>query len=389
MSVTAQALNDSSGHSADQRLALIGAVTVLFSITAFIAGLLGVLPPGISTAIVMLGMGIALRVAWTYVPRSATSASRTRITTLMSNAGLAISAVAIAVALPRLTKTSGVGVLLIDLLAQLWTVAILAAAAAMVRTLGWRAFLGAFLGAFLFGFLGLNGLARFLGRPVILALGTPSVFAAGIWVPVTEELSKMIPVMFVLVLAMRRTESRPSLVDLVLVGASAAAGFAVNENAGYGRGGFSLTASTLLSPIYPGALHGSAYGWTVIQTGHLVHTALITLGVGFAFLYRHRVRRSWIVALVAISVTLTEHCSQNAMITGHVNEVLAKILLALTLNGRLATLLLVAGVAYAAILESRAVGGGFQARAWWPLRPSEIQRRRARLASLQTSAGAR
>jgi len=120
-----------------------------------------------------------------------------------------------------------------------------------------------------------------------------------------------------------------------------------------------------------------------------VHTALITLGVGFAFLYRHRVRRSWIVALVAISVTLTEHCSQNAMITGHVNEVLAKILLALTLNGRLATLLLVAGVAYAAILESRAVGGGFQARAWWPLRPSEIQRRRARLASLQTSAGAR
>jgi len=209
MSVTAQALNDSSGHSADQRLALIGAVTVLFSITAFIAGLLGVLPPGISTAIVMLGMGIALRVAWTYVPRSATSASRTRITTLMSNAGLAISAVAIAVALPRLTKTSGVGVLLIDLLAQLWTVAILAAAAAMVRTLGWRAFLGAFLGAFLFGFLGLNGLARFLGRPVILALGTPSVFAAGIWVPVTEELSKMIPVMFVLVLAMRRTESRP------------------------------------------------------------------------------------------------------------------------------------------------------------------------------------
>jgi RsiW-degrading membrane proteinase PrsW (M82 family) len=385
MSVTAQALNDSSGHSADQRLALIGAVTVLFSITAFIAGLLGVLPPGISTAIVMLGMVIALRVAWTYVARSATSASRTRITTLMSNAGLAISAVAIAVALPRLTKTSGVGVLLIDLLAQLWTVAILAAAAATVRTLGWRAFLGAFL----FGFLGLNGLARFLGRPVILALGTSSVFAAGIWVPVTEELSKMIPVMFILVLAMRRTESRPSLLDLVLVGASAAAGFAVNENAGYGRGGFSLTASTLLSPIYPGALHGSAYGWTVIQTGHLVHTALITLGVGFAFLYRHRVRRSWIVALVAISVTLTEHCSQNAMITGHVNEVLAKILLVLTLNGRLATLLLVAGVAYAAILESRAVGVGFQARAWWPLRPSEIQRRRARLASLQTSAGAR
>jgi hypothetical protein len=194
--------------------------------------------------------------------------------------------------------------------------------------------------------------------------------------------------MLILMLALRRSKSRPSLLDLVLVGGWAAAGFAVYENATYGRGIFSLSASYLMSPVFPGSLKGLAYGWTIIQTGHLVHTALIALGVGFVFLYGHRLRRSWIVAATALAASLIEHCSQNSIITGGVNKILADVLLIITLNGRLSTLLLAAGIVYVAAIEWRAVGGDFRPREWLQPPPAEMQRRGARLAVVQSGARA-
>jgi RsiW-degrading membrane proteinase PrsW (M82 family) len=384
MSVTAQTLPAPASRGADLRLAVIGATTVTLSIAAFAAGYFGALPSGLSTALVILGMGMALKLMWTYVARSASSASRVRVGILMSNIGLGISVLAALAALPRLTKTAGVGLLLIDLLAYLWTLALLTAAAGAVRTLGWRAYLGAFL----LGFLGVTGLARFLGRPLILALGTSSVFAAAIWVPLTEELCKMLPVILLLVLALRRRQMRPSLLDLVLIGAWAGAGFAVYEDATYGRGGFSLTAIPILSLIFPATLKGSAFGWSVAQTGHMVHTALIALGIGFAVLYRHRQPRSWIVAATALGAALIEHCSQNAINTGGVSKHVGEALLVVSLNGRLSAILLVVGIAYVLIIEWRAVGGRFRPRDWLQLPPAEIQRRGALLAALQTRGAA-
>jgi RsiW-degrading membrane proteinase PrsW (M82 family) len=379
-----QSLQNSAAQSAhikaDTRLALVGGITVLFSVAAFAAGLLGALPSATSTVLVLLGMGVALKVTWIYVARSSSSASRARTTAMLSNTGLAIAAITVIAAVPRLTKTSGVALLLADLLAQLWTMAILTAAAGPVRTLGWRAFAGAFL----VGFLGLTGMARVIGRPLILMLGTSSVLAAGIWVPLTEELCKMLPVILILVLALRRSDTRPSLLDLVLVGAWAAAGFAVNENASYGRGGFSLVASPFVSILFPGTMKGMAYGWTVAQTGHLVHTALIALGVGFAFLYRRRLQRFWIVPAIAVAAALIEHCSQNSITTGGLNKIVAEFLLAITLGGRLSALLLVAGIVYVVAFEWRALGGALGPRAWLALTSSEMQRRGALLASLQT-----
>jgi RsiW-degrading membrane proteinase PrsW (M82 family) len=136
------------------------------------------------------------------------------------------------------------------------------------------------LGAFLVGFLGLMGLARFMGRPVIVALGTNSLFAAALWVPITEEICKLLPLAFVLFFARRRSDARSSLLDVVVLAGCAAAGFAVSENASYGRGGFSLSAVPLVSLLSPAALKGSAFGWPMVQTGHLVHSALIALGIG-------------------------------------------------------------------------------------------------------------
>ncbi len=382
MSATAQDLKHPAAAGADLRLALIGAATVLFSMAALAAGWLGALSAGISTAIVLLGMGFALKLAWTYMARSASSASRARLSTRLSNTGLAIAAIAAVVAVPRLTKSSGIERLLIDLLAQLWTLAILSAVAAPVRTVGWRALLGAFL----FGFLGLTALARYIGRPLVEALGTSSVLAAGVWVPLTEELCKMLPVLLILRLALRRTAARPALLDLVLIGAWAAAGFAVYENATYGRGGFSLLNSPLLSLILPSIPHGSAYGWSVTQTGHLVHTALIALGVGYTFLYRRRLSRPWIVATAAIAVALIEHISQNSIATGAVSSLIGKSLLVITMGGRLSALLLLAGIAYVLAIEWRALGGGFRPRQWLQLPPAEIGRRTALLAKAQMRA---
>jgi len=377
MTAAAHALNQSPPRS-DIRLAVVGAATVLFSVAAFASGALGAMPQGLSTALVMVGMGVALKLTWTYVGRSASSTRRAHIATLLSNCGLAMAALTVIAAVPRLTKAGGVSLLLIDALAQLWTLAIMTALAGPVRTLGWRAFAGAFL----FGFLGVTGVARFVGRPVIVALGTSSVFAVGIWVPVTEEICKMLPAILVLVLALRRSTIRPSLLDVVLVATWAAAGFAIFENASYGRGSFSIGAIPVFSVMFPMMGRGAAYGWTLVQSGHVVHTALIALGVGFSFLYRDRLPRAWIVAAVAIAASLIEHCSQNSIIVG-LNPWLGKPLLLISLNGRLCALLLPAAFGYVLAMEWRALKSPGKPRQWLLLQAPEAGRRGALLAVLQ------
>jgi len=373
-----------SGKGADIRLAIIAGTSVAISLAAFAAGLTGNLPSGISTVVVLVGVSIGLRVAWSYAAASASSPSRAGTTLMISNAGLAISAVALLAALPRLTQSAGVRTFLIDLLAQLWTIAVLTVVAGSARTLGWRAFAGVALT----GFLAITGLARFVGRPLIENLGASNLFAVAVWVPVTEELVKLIPVAIVLALALRRSDARPSALDVMLLGAWTGAGFAVYENAALGRGGFSLWTNPALSLLVPSAGKGTAFWWPVVQTGHLMHTALIALAVAFAVLYGRRIRRAWIAAAVAIGAVLLEHCSQNAMATGDLNETVAKATLVLSLGGWLSSTLLVAGVAYVAAFEWRIIGGAFRPVDWFRLQPAEALRRSALLARAQRGGAA-
>jgi RsiW-degrading membrane proteinase PrsW (M82 family) len=369
-----------SGKGADLRLAVIAGTSVFVSVAAFAAGLTGNLPPGVSTIVVLVGVSIGLRVAWSYAATSASSPSRAATTLMISNVSLAISAVALLAWLPRLTQSAGVQTFLIDLLAQLWTIAVLTVVAGPVRTLGWRAFAGVALT----GFLAITGLARFVGRPLIENLGASNLFAVAVWVPVTEELVKLIPVAIVLALALRRTDARPSALDVMLLGAWTGAGFAAYENAALGRGSFSLLTNPALSLVVPSTGKGTAFGWPVMQTGHLVHTTLIALAVAFAVFYGRRTRRAWIAAAVAIGAVLLEHCSQNAMAAGDLNEVIAKATLVLTLGGWLTSMLLVAGVAYVTAFEWRIVGGAFRPVDWVRLQPAEAFRRSELLARAQS-----
>lgn len=337
------------------------------------------MPAGVGTTVVLIGMGLVLKLAWTITCKSADSASRARFTLLMSNIGLIVASLSALAALPHLSKAAGFGLVIVDLMAQLWTLGLLFVATGPARTLGWRALLGAFL----LGFLGLMGLARFVGRPMIVALGTNSLFAAAVWVPVTEEICKLLPLAFVLFFALRRSNARPSLLDIVLLTGCAAAGFAVSENASYGRGTFSLNAAPLVSLLAPAALKGSAFGWALVQSGHLVHSALIALGVGFVVLYRGRLTRAWIVPVVAVSGVLVEHCSQNAIVVGGLNRYVGEFCMIITLGGRLCALLLALGVGYVMTLEWRAFAPLSPVKDWLQVSAQESNRRASRLAALQ------
>jgi hypothetical protein len=145
----------------------------------------------------------------------------------------------------------------------------------------------------------------------------------------------------------------------------------------------------LLSLFVPSALEGHAVGWTVVQTGHLVHSALIGLGIGFALLYRQRMRRAWVFALAAVLAVLLEHMGQNALAESHVNTAVAQVVLGLTLNGRLSSLLLFAGVGAVLAIEWRAVGVEIRPSVWSRLPVAEASRRASRLAQAQHAQGVR
>ncbi len=365
---------------ADRRLAIIAGASGAVSIAALVARLMGALSSGIATVVATIAVGVGLKVAFTYAARSASSAGRARIMNTVSLVGLGVSAAAGLAALPRLTQAGGIGLFAADVLAQLWTLAILLVVTGPVRTFGWRVFAGAGLT----GFLAITGLARLVGRPLIVWLGTSSILAGAVWVPITEELFKLIPVFLVLAIAVRRTTVRPAALDVMLVGAFTAAGFQAYENAGFGRGGFHLSAVPALSLVFPMDGAGMAAGWTVAQTGHLVHTALLALGIAFVVLYRNRLRSPGRVALVVIAAVLIEHCAENAMATGRVGDLLSRVLIVLILGGWLSSLALVGAVAYVLRIERRCVGAeGWRLDRWIVVPPAESRRRAAALARAQ------
>lgn len=368
-----------SPATGDRMLAVVAGGSVVLSIAAVLARFAGVLPDGPAAMIALVGAGIGLKVALSYAARSASSAARTRMMTLVSTVGLAISGLIVLASLPRITKAAGLHPFAMDVAAQLWTLALLMLAAGPVRTIGWRAFVGAGLT----GLLGITALARLVGTPLVEKLGTSSILATAVWVPITEEALKLLPAALVLRMAMRRTATRPSVLDLTMIGAWTGAGFSIFENATSGRGFFSLTANPLLSLLFPSEGKGTASGWTVAQMGHMGHTALIVLGVSFALMYRRQFSRAWVAPVAALAAVLVEHCSQNAMITGHLNGVVTKISIVLTLGGRLTSLMLIGGVAYVIALEWRVVDGAFAPKSWFPLPPAEAQRRSKLLAVAQ------
>ncbi len=233
----------------DRQLAAIAALCITLSLAAVLVHALGLASAPVAVTVVLLpvGVGVGLRVALVYAGRAAGSVRRTQVMTLVSSVGLGISVLTLVGVVPHLTQAGGMAKFGDDLFAHGWTLAVVTLAVATVRTLGWRAFLGAGLT----GFLAVPAIAALIGRPVVSHLGTNSGLATAGWAPLIEEILKALPVLLIAVLAVRRSATRPSAADLLLLGLWSGAGFALFENAVYGRGGANWSAAPLASLLVP------------------------------------------------------------------------------------------------------------------------------------------
>ena len=266
----------------DRRLGAIASVCIALSLAGVLVHALGLASAPLAVTMVLLPAGIGLRVALSYAGRAAGSVRRTQVMTLVSSIGLGISALTLFGVLPHLTRAGGGPTLGPTFSGPVWRGPSYLAVGS-VRTLGWRAFLGAGLT----GFLAVPAIAALIGRPVVSHLGTDSGLATAGWAPLTEEILKALPVLLIAVLAVRRRASRPSAADLLLLGLWSGAGFALFENAVYGRGGVNWSAAPLASLLVPSGTTTALYGRPgMLVSGHMLHTGLLALGIAITLMYK-------------------------------------------------------------------------------------------------------
>ena len=226
------------------------------------------------------------------------------------------------------------------------------------RTIGARALLGAALG----GFFGVSALAVWAGKPFVDWLGPDSVFVSIVFAPVTEELLKLVPVAIFLLLARRSLRRfRPSIGDAVLFERHRrrVRDVDVRGTSWYVRdtyGGWFVTLP--FSPAMP-FIHMQN---GMLVGGHVVYTALTSLGLAVTLLYGSRARLARYALPVTLAVTIFEHMTVNRLVLIGSDDRgwFAQLSLVVTLWGYLSTLLLVAGVAAVAAFETHLMrqGGG-------------------------------
>ncbi len=347
------------------------------------------LPSGWATGVVIVVMAIGLRIFVRYTAKSASSVHRTRITKLIALVGLGISVLTVFIALPTLLKGGGSDHFVANIFAHLWTIAILVLVVGTARTLNWLALVG--MG--LTGFLAVSGIAFAIGRPVVQHFGETSTFATVIYVPLTEELLKALPALLILIFAARRSATRPSAVEMALVGAVIGSGFALYEDTQFHRGGFDFTAMPIISFLNPTARSGGSI--TYVSSGHMVYTMLIVFGLALGLLYRRRYWWAKFAIPVTFAIALAEHCTENyaaVVVAGQGSHAIFNLLRVLTLWGWLSSLLLIVGITFIAREERRATNNGVAlkdtvASSFW-LRPRSAQYAATALARTQLSPAA-
>jgi RsiW-degrading membrane proteinase PrsW (M82 family) len=273
---------------------------------------------------------------------------------LLSWIGLATSLVTLALSTPKLVdEGGGWGVILGNLAQYGWTILLLLVVFVKTRTIGARALLGAALG----GFFGVSSLAVWAGKPFVDRLGPQSVFVMTVFAPVTEELLKLMPVAIFLLLARRSRRFRPSIGDAVLFGITVACGMSMYENILYARDTYGGWFATLpFSPAMP-FIHMQN---GMLVGGHVVYTALTSLGLAVTLLYGSRARLARYALPVTLAVTVFEHMTVNRLVHIGSDDLgwFAQWSLVVTLWGYLSTLLLVAGVAAVVAFETRLMRHG-------------------------------
>jgi RsiW-degrading membrane proteinase PrsW (M82 family) len=273
---------------------------------------------------------------------------------LLSWVGLALSLATLAISTPKLVEEGGgLSMVLGNVVQYGWTIALLFLVFARTRTIGARALVGAALG----GFFGVSSLAVLVGKPFVDRLGPESVFVMTVFAPVTEELLKLMPVALFLLFAMRNRQFRPSVGDVVLFGTTVACGMSMYENILYARGtDGGWLANLPFSPALP-FLHVQG---SMLVGGHVVYTALASLGLAITVIYGKRVRLARYALPVTLAIAIFEHMTVDRLVLIGSDEMglFARLSLLITLGGYLSTVLLVVGVAAVAVFETRLMRRG-------------------------------
>jgi RsiW-degrading membrane proteinase PrsW (M82 family) len=342
----------SASRQSDLRVMVIGLSCAAVSLLLLLSHALGWTPLPVALPLVAVPAAIGLRFLLVWASRSASSSRRAQVALILSWAGLIVSMGSLALALPSLTQAGGWGRLFGNVALYGWTVLIVSAAILASRTLPPRAFVAAGFA----GFFGATGLSTLVGHPILDALGPDSLLATAVLIPISEELIKALPVLLLVVLASRSRQSRISAGDVTLFGIAVGVGFALYEDALYGRsaggGWFGAPPFSLLFPMLEAH---PRQGFLV--SGHAIYTGTIALGLGVGVLYRRRFRWAWLAIPITAAAALLEHMTLNALASGDAPG-WASLTQVLSLGGYIGTLLLVFGLAGICWFEWRGVRRG-------------------------------
>jgi RsiW-degrading membrane proteinase PrsW (M82 family) len=328
-------------------LAAAAIIGVALALAGALAGAFGLLPAPLPTVVATAGSGGAIAVLLVLRRRGAAAAltPRTRRIVELGMLGVAVMAM-LAGYITTIARTGDdEATATHDLQVHACLLLVLVALALPARTLGWRPILGSLTA----GFLGSIALARALGTPVIDAIG-PTDLATAVWVPITEELVKALPVLIVALLALRDRTARPAAVDLAVLGAASGAGFALMENLQYGRAWGDWSSAPPLSLLLPTIEHDRDTGASQYIAGHAIWTALVCLGLGVGLLYRHRRR----LALLAIPAAFLLAVLEHGMINAEQPPAALGVLLA---HGLLSPIVLLLGFGAMVVVERRPLRG--------------------------------
>ncbi len=363
----------------DRVIVVLGAASVALALAVAVAGALGVLPDAGAVLVILALSGLTLRVVMILRTRRVgplASASTVR-TVSLGLLGVSLVSV-IASYIVVVSRTGAVSAAADDLIRNGVVVLVLVGISLPSRTLGWQPAVGAAM----VGFLAAPALSRLVGLPAVDALGTDSIWASSVWVPITEEVIKALPAALLALLASSSRDGRPSVTDIVVVGGASGAGFALFEDLQYQRAPGDLWALPPFSILFPTIEQAQYDGTTLIVAGHAIWTAVVALGIGFGVLWRRRLRFAWIALPVALMIATLEHGVLNVGTSvGPLTLVIA--------GGALSTILLVAGAITVTALERRPLRGADGVVAGLTLHPAGVAAQRRRLAALQTAGGAR
>lgn len=240
-----------------------------------------------------------------------------------------------------------------DLLTNLWYHAYTLIWLLVITALGRTLPLRILAAAFFVGVFPSMAVSLAIGQPLANLLGASNPLFKAVLVPGLEESAKALPILLFFWFLARRGTWQPSMSDGLLLGFLVGAGFALHEDAIYGRsfgGGFAVSDLAVVFPTIDDKRligGGRAFGFY-----HAQWTALLGLSIGAAFFFRQRFRLWRFIPVAALAVVWLDHGRVNFVfdILQRGNAV-SGVLNALTLQGRLPIFVLLAGIVTAIVTE--------------------------------------